>query len=148
MKKFFDKTIYKKWVLVIPLIIMVFVFILTNMLFERDKQQTYERVKNLKETQVQVLTAQIDHVVSLYNEEELSEQEVDIMTTAVGELNKMEGVYCYLYAEDEMISGMTGTDTDNYIGNQLIQNIESKDFKALKINGTYRIFYNILSVYK
>lgn len=135
MKKFINK--HSKFLLIIPVIIMTIILVVSMWIFDQDMNQTYNRVKNLKETQVKVLTAQVDHVMQITGEE-ITKNEIDMISTTVSELNRMQGVYCYLYDKDcKRLSEYSGLERDIEIARDLRNQLETGNYKIIESHGSY-----------
>lgn len=135
MKKQLEKV--QKILLIVPIIIMIVILGISMYLFDKDKTQTYERVRGLKEAQVQMVTSEVDHVIA-YSEGELTREEIDMVSTVVTELNKEQGVYCYLYNKDcELLSEHSGTADDMKISNDIKKQLESGNYSVIESHYSY-----------
>lgn len=129
MKK--GNKVFKKLLLVIPIIVLIAVYVISSYLFNKDRKQTYERVKGLRENQVQVLAQEMTIATSIAGET-LEESEVAMLSKAVSEINKQVGVYCYLYDDEcNRISGHTGGEDARINWKEIITNLESNNYKIL-----------------
>ncbi len=86
---------FKRILLFVPILVMVLILWISSMLFETDRVQTYERVKSLKESEVQVLVTQIDEVLN-YSNKPLNDNQRHMLKSAINKINTEKGVYCYL----------------------------------------------------
>lgn len=87
--------LFNKILFIIPIMIMILIFLISSTLFNTNRIQTYERVKSLKESEVQVLVTQIDEVIE-YSKSPLNDNQRYMLKTAINKINSEKGVYCYL----------------------------------------------------
>lgn len=86
---------FKKLLLFVPILVIVLILWVSSELFEINKIQTYQRVKSLKEAEVQVLVTQIDEVIE-YSGKALNDNQRFMLKSAINKINTEKGVYCYL----------------------------------------------------
>lgn len=100
---------FKKIFLLIPIIIMILILLASSSLFEKNRFQTYQRIKSLKETEVNVLVTQIDEVLE-FSQKSLNDNQRYMLESAVNKINEEKGVYCYLLDKDfNMVSEFSKT---------------------------------------
>lgn len=94
---------------IIPLLITGVILFSSAYLFNINRDQTYERVRLLKESQVQVIATQMDTIVAR-TKEPLDSDPVneEMMIHSVESINEQSGVYCYLFNKDcELLSNFS-----------------------------------------
>ena len=94
---------------IIPLLITGIILFSSASLFNMNRDQTYERVRLLKESQVQVIATQMDTIVAR-TKEPLDSDPVneEMMIHSVESINEQSGVYCYLFNKDcELLSNFS-----------------------------------------
>lgn len=95
----------KKILRFVPILIMGAILIISAWLFANNKEQTYERVRNLKESQVQIIANQFDMRTE---DQAITKYETEILRKSVENINEQSGVYCYLFDKDcNLISGFS-----------------------------------------
>lgn len=87
----------RKVLKVVPILIMGIILVISSWVFANNKKQTYERVRNLKESQVQIIANQFDIRTE---DDHLSKYEAEVLRKSVENINEQEGVYCYLFDKD------------------------------------------------
>lgn len=119
----------KGFLKILPVLVIGIILIISSWIFATNKQQTYERVRTLKEGQVQIIATQFD----LRTEKDhLSEYEADILRQSVENINEQSGVYCYLFDKDCNLISNFSKQHKHTTGEALI--------KALKENEASVIF--------
>lgn len=92
---------------IIPILLIGAILITSSFIFETNKHQTYERIRLLKETQVQVIASQVDSVVKTTGQSFSYDMDnVYGLERMVESINEQSGVYCYLFDKD--CNQMTG----------------------------------------
>lgn len=86
---------FKRILLFVPILIIVLILWVSSELFETNRLQTYQRVKSLKETEIQVLVTQIDEVIE-YSGKSLNDNQRFMLKAAINKINTEKGIYCYL----------------------------------------------------
>lgn len=116
----------------VPIIIIGIILLLSSYLFEVNKEQTYERVKNLKESQVQIIAEQVDTRVQLTNQDfSEGQNNQEVLKRCIEAINEQAGVYCYLFTKDcELISDFS-TQQKHEIGEALIASL--KEGSTIKV---------------
>lgn len=86
---------FKRILLFVPILVMLLILWISSTLFETNRLQTYERIKTLKESEIQVLVTQIDEVLD-YSKKPLNDNQRHMLKSAINKINTEKGVYCYL----------------------------------------------------
>lgn len=82
---------------ILPIIIMGTILCISVWMFNMNKNQTYERVRKLKEAQVQIVANEFDMRSDMAI---ISEKEAEVLRRSVESINEQPGVYCYLFDKD------------------------------------------------
>ena len=100
------KKLLNTFIKIVPIIFIGIVLLSSAYLFEQNKNQTYERIKNLKESQIQIIAEQVDTRVQLTGQDfSVEKNNQEVLKRCVESINEQSGVYCYLFTKDcELIS--------------------------------------------
>lgn len=121
---------------IVPLIITGIILYSSAYLFNINRNQTYERVRLLKESQVQVIATQMDTIVAR-TKESLDSDPVneEMMIHSVESINEQSGVYCYLFNKDcELLSNFS-KQQKREIGEQIINALREQTPNVLSNYG-------------
>lgn len=128
MKKLFLKTV--------PILIIGVILLTSAHMFNVNKKQTYERVRLLKESQVQVIATQMDTIVSKTGGK-LDDDPInrEMMIRSVESINEQSGVYCYLFNKDcELLSNFS-KQQKRETGEKIIQTLKEQTPNVLINHG-------------
>lgn len=117
---------------IIPIILIGIILCTSAYMFNINQQQTYERVRMLKESQVQVIATQMDTIVSK-TKEDLSNDPIneEMIIHSVESINEQAGVYCYLFNKDcELLSNFS-QQQKHETGEQFIQALKEQEPNVL-----------------
>lgn len=117
---------------IVPMIFIGVILISSAYLFEINKEQTYERVRSLKESQVQIIAEQVDTRVQLTGEDfSEGKNNQEVLKKCIEAINEQSGVYCYLFTKEcELISDFS-KQQKHEIGEALIDSL--KDGSTIKV---------------
>lgn len=96
MPKFKSNKFLKTALVIVPLVIMVAIQLFSIHIFETNSEQTYQNLKAYKEDEVRRLVVEIDKFLMFTDKDKLEDEETYLIKTAINELNRGNGVYCYL----------------------------------------------------
>ena len=85
----------------VPLLIIIVIICISQAIFELDHQQTYERLKEQRIIQIDILAAQIDNVLDFSGTEEMDTNHTQMIKDAIEDMNVKDGIYVYLL-DDEL----------------------------------------------
>lgn len=106
MKDKILKTIIK----FVPIIIVGIILVISSYMFDLNKKQTCERVRNLKESQIKVLANQVDLGTSMDPDYLQHEDNIKLLKKSIESINEQAGVYCYLFDKDcNLVSNFSKT---------------------------------------
>lgn len=126
MKKLFN--IFLKF---FPILIMGSILFISAFMFNANRIQTYERIRNLKESQVQIIANQVDLGTSLDPQFTSDPDNVKIVQKAVESINEQAGVYCYLFDRDcNLISNFSKTQKHT-TGEAIMKELKGDNLKIL-----------------
>lgn len=125
----------KKYIIVFlkffPILVMGIILFISAFLFNVNRKQTYERVRQLEENQVQIIANQVDLGTSLDNDFTSKYSNIQLMKRAVESINEQEGVYCYLFDREGNLISDLGKVQKYYTGETLINLFKDNDLKIL-----------------
>lgn len=123
------KSKFKHLVNILPILLIGIILFYSAYLFDRNKEQTYNRVKNLKEAQVQIIAEQIDASRRL-TDQPMDENTKKVLKELVENVNEQTGVYCYLFDKDcNLVSGFS-KQQKHVTGEALITSLKSDNIKV------------------
>lgn len=128
-KRGFIKTIF----IIIPIIIMIGVYFITESIYQHNLEQSYELLRNSRESEVRRLVSEVDNYMEYVNEDQLKPEERFVVKFAVTEMNRNPGVYCYLL------------DTNLELLSKYVDELNDRDlllYKELKNKGFKDIIFN------
>lgn len=101
-------------------------------MFDVNKKETYERIRNLKETQVQVLATQVDAIKRI-TEKSFSEDADNVyaLKQMVENINEQQGVYCYLFDDDCNLLSDFSNQHRYTTGEKLIEALKEDNLKKI-----------------
>ncbi len=121
---------------IVPLLITGIILFSSAYMFNLNKNQTYERVRLLKESQVQVIATQMDTIAAI-TKEPLDTDPVnrEMMIHSVESINEQSGVYCYLFNKDcELLSNFS-KQQKREIGEKIIKALKEQSPNILSSHG-------------
>ncbi len=121
---------------IVPLLITGIILFSSAYMFNLNKNQTYERVRLLKESQVQVIATQMDTIAAI-TKEPLNSDPVnrDMIIHSVESINEQSGVYCYLFNKDcELLSNFS-KQQKHEVGEQIIKALKEQTPNVLVNHG-------------
>lgn len=86
----------KIFFIIIPLIIAGGVNWISSYLFEQNRIQTYEALRQQKENEVKSIVRAVDNLVDLAADKEMTEEQKKILRLNIVGISSQEGVHCYL----------------------------------------------------
>lgn len=130
---------------ILPLLLIGVILFLSAAMFNLNKQQTYERVKTLKESQVRIIANQVDSRIRLTGEG-LDKESAEILKNLVEDINEQEGVYCYLFDKECNLISNFSRQHKHETGEALIDALKTADSDHnLKILFTHE-YYGYIEV--
>lgn len=126
MKKFLK--IFLKF---FPILLVGIILLVSSYIFSLNRKQTYERVRSIKESQVQIIANQVDLGTKLDPNYTHEEDNVKLIKKSVESINEQAGVYCYLFDKDcNLISGFSKTQK-HITGESIIKSLKENDIEIL-----------------
>lgn len=126
MKKFL-----KMFLKFFPVLLMGVILLISSYVFSLNKQQTYERIRSIKESQVQIIANQIDLGTKLDPNYTHKEDNIKLLKKSVESINEQAGVYCYLFDKDcNLMSGFSKTHK-HITGESLIKSLKENNIEIL-----------------
>ncbi len=126
MKKFLN--IFLKF---FPVLLMGIILLISSYVFSLNKKQTYERVRSIKESQVQIIASQVDLGTSLNPNYTQDSDNIKLLKKSVESINEQAGVYCYLFDKDcNLMSGFSKTQK-HITGEALIKELKDNNIEVL-----------------
>lgn len=128
MKKFL-----KVFLKFFPILLVGIILLISSYIFSLNRHQTYERVRDIKESQVQIIANQVDLGTKLDPNYTHDEDNIKLIKKSVGSINEQAGVYCYLFDKDcNLISGFSKTQK-HVTGESLIKSLKENNIEILLI---------------
>lgn len=94
----------KKWLksvfIVVPILVMLCVFYVTEVIYRHNIDQSYETLRTSREFEIQRLVKETDNFMDYTQEEELTDEQKYIVRFAISEINRGHGVHCVLLNTD------------------------------------------------
>lgn len=109
---------------ILPILLIGIILFYSAYLFDKNKEQTYNRVKNLKEAQVQIIAEQIDASRRLTNQP-MNDDTKKILKELVENVNEQKGVYCYLFDKQCNLISSFSKQQKHVTGEALIDSLRS-----------------------
>lgn len=126
MKKFL-----KVFLKFFPILLVGIILLVSSYIFSLNRKQTYERVRSIKESQVQIIANQVDLGTKLDPNYTHEEDNVKLIKKSVESINEQAGVYCYLFDKDcNLISGFSKTQK-HVTGESIIKSLKENDIEIL-----------------
>lgn len=126
MKKFL-----KVFLKFFPILLVGIILLVSSYIFSLNRKQTYERVRSIKESQVQIIANQVDLGTKLDPNYTHEEDNVKLIKKSVESINEQAGVYCYLFDKDcNLISGFSKTQK-HITGESLIKSLKENNIEIL-----------------
>lgn len=126
MKKFL-----KVFLKFFPILLVGIILLVSSYIFSLNRKQTYERVRSIKESQVQIIANQVDLGTKLDPNYTHEEDNVKLIKKSVESINEQAGVYCYLFDKDcNLISGFSKTQK-HITGESIIKSLKENDIEIL-----------------
>lgn len=126
MKKFLN--IFLKF---FPILLMGVILLISSYVFSMNRQQTYERVRSIKESQVQIIANQVDLGTKLDPNYTHDEDNIKLLKKSVESINEQAGVYCYLFDKDcNLMSGFSKTQK-HITGESIIKSLKANNIEIL-----------------
>lgn len=126
MKKFLK--IFLKF---FPILLMGVILLISSYVFSLNRQQTYERVRSIKESQVQIIANQVDLGTKLDPNYTHDEDNIKLLKKSVESINEQAGVYCYLFDKDcNLMSGFSKTQK-HITGESIIKSLKANNIEIL-----------------
>lgn len=126
MKKFL-----KVFLKFFPILLVGIVLLVSSYIFSLNKKQTYERVRSIKESQIQIIANQVDLGTKLDPNYTHEEDNVKLIKKSVESINEQAGVYCYLFDKDcNLISGFSKTQK-HITGESIIKSLKENNIEIL-----------------
>ena len=121
---------------IVPLLITGIILFSSAYMFNLNKNQTYERVRLLKESQVQVIATQMDTLVAKTGEPLDSDPiNREMIIHSVESINEQAGVYCYLFnRECELLSNFS-KQQKHEVGEKIISTLKEQTPNVLVNHG-------------
>lgn len=114
-----------------PVLLMGVILIVSSYMFHLNRKQTYERVRNLKESQVQIISSQVDLGTKLDPNYTRNEDNIKLIKKSIENINEQVGVYCYLFSKDcQLISDFSKTQK-HVTGEAIIQALKENNIEIL-----------------
>lgn len=89
-----------KWLksvfIIVPILVMLCVFYITEVIYRHNIDQSYETLKTSREFEIQRLVKETDSFMDYTQEEELTDEQKYIVRFAISEINRGQGVHCVL----------------------------------------------------
>lgn len=126
MKKFL-----KVFLKFFPILLVGIILLVSSYIFSLNRKQTYERVRSIKESQVQIIANQVDLGTKLDPNYTHEEDNVKLIKKSVESINEQAGVYCYLFDKDcNLISGFSKTQK-HITGESIIKSLKENNIEIL-----------------
>lgn len=126
MKKFL-----KVFLKFFPILLVGIILLISSYIFSLNRHQTYERVRDIKESQVQIIANQVDLGTKLDPNYTHEEDNVKLIKKSVESINEQAGVYCYLFDKDcNLISGFSKTQK-HITGESIIKSLKENNIEIL-----------------
>lgn len=126
MKKFL-----KVFLKFFPILLVGIILLVSSYIFSLNRHQTYERVRDIKESQVQIIANQVDLGTKLDPNYTHDEDNIKLIKKSVESINEQAGVYCYLFDKDcNLISGFSKTQK-HVTGESIIKSLKENDIEIL-----------------
>lgn len=126
MKKFL-----KVFLKFFPILLVGIILLVSSYIFSLNRKQTYERVRSIKESQVQIIANQVDLGTKLDPNYTHGEDNVKLIKKSVESINEQAGVYCYLFDKDcNLISGFSKTQK-HITGESIIKSLKENNIEIL-----------------
>lgn len=126
MKKFL-----KVFLKFFPILLVGIILLVSSYIFSLNRKQTYERVRSIKESQVQIIANQVDLGTKLDPNYTHEEDNIKLIKKSVESINEQAGVYCYLFDKDcNLISGFSKTQK-HVTGESLIKSLKENNIEIL-----------------
>lgn len=115
----------------IPIVIIIVIIIISQCIFESDHNQTYERIKEQKLIQTQMLARQIDEVLDFSGTKEMEQDHIMMIKSAIEDMNVKDGVFTYLVDENfNLISNRDSKYYKNRTSDEILAALHgNKDFQ-------------------
>lgn len=139
------KDFLKSYLKFIPIVIMGVIIIISSFLFEKNKQQTYERTRLSKEGQVQIIASQIDLGVKLEPNYVTDKQTLELVEAAVENINEQDGVYCFLFDKEcNLISEFNQKNLQQQAkGKEIVKTLQTESPQVKQTNNDYNGYIEI-----
>lgn len=122
----------------IPIIILVITMFLSSYLFQKSKDQTYQRVKSAREDQVRILVRQMDGLVQ-DSGQPMTDYQKKMLKNSVERINENEGVYCFLFNKNfELVSDYSASSKAS-VGQKIVKQFieRQEEVKKEDVNNNF-----------
>ena len=103
----------------IPIAILIITMFLSSYLFQRSKDQTYQRIKSAREDQVRILVRQMDGLVQ-DSGQPMTDFQKKMLKNSVERINDNTGVYCYLFNKDFKLISDFSASAEESVGQKIV----------------------------
>ena len=127
--------IVKNIIIIVPILIMGIILITSLLIFNMNKEQTYERIRNLKEVQVQVVASQVDSIIRTTNTP-FSEDMDNVygLQKMIENINEQAGVYCYLFDKDCNLMTGYSKQQKHVVGEEIVKELKEGNLSIFSSN--------------
>lgn len=138
--------------IIIPILVMISIYFITETIYQRNLDQSYETLKCQKESEVRRLVSEVDGYIDYTSKTNLEEEEKYVIRFSVDQMNKQKDIHCFLFDTDlnlkKEYNGILHEDDEKFLNNlnkeeiknKIISNGNNGNF-SLKINEEEYDFY-------